>query len=325
MITQQNRTLPACLWMQAGVVKKKYCRAEFQCASCRYDKALRKVCQENQMALEQTGQSTDFSDDTRGTQFMAGKQRQVESKKARLMFWKDRLRMQPLSKRPCIHHMKGHIDFKTCPKSYHCVDCEFDQYFHDQFKVYTVLKPVGYKDISGVSLPVGYYLHKGHTWLKVEDQNHVRIGLDDFATRLLGAPDQIQALLMGKQATMGLPAFSFFRDGNAASFPSPVDGVVTEVNTNLKNKPELVNQQPYTDGWIMILYCPDLRKNLKQLMFMDSATGFVQTEVDNLYTFLEQETGLMAADGGSLGNDLYGNLPDLTWDKLISRFLCSTP
>jgi len=309
------KNAPACLWMQAGVVKQKYCSTDFQCPTCRYDKALRKVCQSNKNQASRVLEHSHALDP----------EKTIVSKKQSLMFWKDKLRMQPLSKRPCIHHMKGHIDFKTCPKSYHCIDCEFDQYFNDQFKVYTVIEPVAYSDISGVSLPVGYYLHKGHTWLKIEDKNHVRIGMDDFASRLLGTPDHIESLLMGKPAQRGHTVFSVFREGNKAGFPSPVSGVVTQVNANLRDHSGLINKEPYTDGWDLTLYCPDLRKDLKHLMFMDTAKSFMNNEVENLYEFLEQETGLMAADGGSLGSDLYGNLPDLSWNQLLRRFICQVP
>ena len=229
---------------------------------------------------------------------------------------------QPLAKRPCIHHMKGHIDFKTCPKTYNCIDCEFDQYFHDQFKVYTVLKPVGFSNINGVSLPLGYYLHSGHTWAKIEDGNIVRIGIDDFASRILGKFTSIETLLMGKQVFQGKNAIHISRNGHKASFLSPISGVITQVNSQVISNPGLINQDPYTDGWILSLYCPDLKQDLKQLMFMDSSKSFMNGEVKNLYAFLEEETNLAAADGGSLGSDLFGNLPGISWDGLLKRFIC---
>lgn len=312
MQTRDQKNTPSCLWMQAGVVKKKECHTQFQCPSCRFDKALRKVCLENKnLANKNRAKITPHV--------------RTGSKRENLVFWKEKLSREPLSKRPCIHHMKGHIDFKACPKSYHCIDCEFDQYFQDQFKVHTMIQPVAYSDISGVRLPTGYYLHIGHTWLKIEDKHHVRIGMDDFAARLLGPPDQVRPLLMGKQLQRGKDAFTILRDGNAASFPSPVNGVITDTNKNIGKDTTLMNRSPYTDGWVLSAYCPDLKKDLKHLMFMDSATDFMNREVDQLYTFLEQETGLMAADGGSLGSDLYGNMPTMPWEKLLTLFFHPMP
>jgi len=301
METRLQKNAPACIWMQAGVVKKKICHMDFFCTTCRFDRALRKVCQEN-VRLQKHGVI-------------------LKGKRGNLVFWKEKLKKQPLARRPCIHHMKGHIDFKTCPKIYNCINCEFDQYFHDQFKVYTVLKPVGFNDINGVSMPVGYYFYSGHTWVKIEDRNNVRIGIDDFASRVLGKFTAIETPLMGKQVFQGENAIHISRNKHKASFLSPVSGVVTEVNSKVSRNPGLINQDPYIDGWVLSLYCLNLKQDLKQLMFMDSSKSFMNSEVDRLYAFLEEETQLAAADGGRLGSDLFGNLPGLSWNRLLKLFI----
>jgi hypothetical protein len=191
METHKNDDAPACLWMQAGVVRQKKCFKEFDCSACRFDHSLTRVCRSNQAVKEQKNS--------------------LEGKKAKFVFWKDKLRKAPLTKRPCIHHMKGAIEFKTCPKAYHCIDCEFDQYFNDQFKVYTLLQPVQFEEISGISLPMGYYFSPGHTWIKIGDNGMVRMGIDDFATRLLGRFDTLSAPLMVLSSTLnGLDGSSNF-------------------------------------------------------------------------------------------------------------------
>lgn len=301
METRHKENTPACLWMQAGVVKHKICFQEYSCTTCKFDRALRKAARENEVLQEQG--------------------MELKGKKGRLVFWQEKLKKQPLAKRPCIHHMKGNIDFKSCPKAYNCIDCEFDQYFQDQFKVYTVVKPVDFNDISGVSLPVGYYLYSGHTWAKIEDRNTVRIGIDDFASRILGKFTDIETPLMGKQIYQGKNAINMSRNGHKAAFLSPVSGVITEVNSQVISDPGLINQDPYVDGWVLSIYCPDLKQDLKKLMFMDSSKSFMTGEVTHLYEFLEEETQLAAADGGNLGSDLFGNLPGISWDGLLKRFI----
>ncbi|MCP3873226.1 MAG: glycine cleavage system protein H [Desulfobacteraceae bacterium] len=299
--TLKLRTAPDCLWKQAGVVKEKNCFKDFFCNGCRFDRAMNRVCIANE-EIKRQGLP-------------------LKGKSAGFEFWKDRLQKKSLAKRPCIHHMKGHIEYKNCPKAYHCIDCEFDQYFHDQFKVNAVLKPVGFDDVNGVSLPMGYYLHSGHAWIKIEDQGMVRIGIDDFASRLLGKFDTFSSPLMGERLEQGKPAFTLSRDGHDVSFLSPVSGVITEINTQVRQSPGMINQSPYTDGWVFILYCPNLKQELKQLMFMDTCKGFMGKEVKHLYDFLEQETQLKAADGGALVSDLYGNLPGISWESLLKEFI----
>lgn len=301
----KQKEAPACLWMQAGVVRKKRCHKDFICTDCRFDRAMTKICLANE-ALKRQGITR-------------------EGPGGHFVFWKDRLKKRPLAQRPCIHHMKHHIGFKTCPQAYHCIDCEFDQYFHDQFKVHTVLHPVGFDDISGVTLPAGYYFHPGHTWIKIEDQGLVRMGIDDFACRLLGQFDRFAAPLMGKKLEQGRPAVTLSRRGHRVTFPSPVTGIITEVNDGIRKTPGRINQAPYTDGWVFMIHCPDLKQEMKSLMFMDACKNFMTGEVHRLTAFLEEETQMKAADGGSLVDDLFGNLPGVSWDCLVNKFIPQGP
>jgi len=301
----KQQTRPECLWMQAGVVRKKNCYKDFFCNGCQFDRSMTRVCLANETMKE--------------------KKIPITGKGAGFVAWQDRLRTVPVGKRPCIHHMKGHIEFRTCPKSYHCVDCEFDQYFHDQFKVHAVLKPVGFEDIYGISLPNGYYLHPGHVWVKIEDQGMVRLGIDDFACRLLGKFDRICGPLTGEKLEQGRSIATLYRQGNRVSFLSPVTGIITEVNPQVRRAPNLINQAPYTDGWLFLAYCPGLKQDLKQLLFMDTGKDFMGRQVEQLYAFLEEETQVQAADGGCLVSDLYGNLPGISWEVLTKKFIPQGP
>lgn len=301
MVINNEKTTSACLWMQAGVVANKPCFKDFECNDCRFDRAMTRVCRENEEA--------------RKTQSLTGK------KSDAFIFWQDKLNCQPLSRRPCIHHMKGRIDFKACTKSYHCIDCEFDQYFQDSFKVYARVEEINFDKIKGFSLPAGFYLAKNHIWIKIEGNGMVSMGIDDFAARLLGQFDDSSTPLMGKPVKRGKPVFTLGRGENNVTFISPVSGVVTEINAKAKKDPGLINQAPYTDGWLITLFCQDLKQDLKSLMFMDTASEFVDVQAKRLYGYLEEKTGLKAADGGELVRDICGSLPDVSWQELVSTFL----
>lgn len=296
---------PDCLWMQSGVVREKKCFKEFACADCKFDRAMTRVCRSNH-ALKEKGIP-------------------LKGKKAGFIFWKEKLGKKPLAKRPCIHHMKGHIGFKACPRAYQCINCEFDQFFNDQFKVYTLLQPVQFDEIHGIFLPRGYYFSQGHSWIKIEDNGMVRMGIDDFACRLLGRFDTISTPLLGKKLIQGKPAFTLTREENEICFVSPVNGVITEINIHVQKSPGLILEAPYTEGWIISLYCPNLKQDLTTLLFMDRAREFMDTSIHHLYEFLEKETQLAAADGGDLISDLYGSLPGLSdssgWEYMIKEFI----
>jgi glycine cleavage system H lipoate-binding protein len=217
--------------------------------------------------------------------------------------------------------MKGRIDFRTCTHDYQCGDCEFDQYFSDQYTVHAVVQPVDILDIKGFKIPHGYYLHRGHTWVKIEEGSTVRIGLDDFALRLLGPLDRIEAPLLGKELEQGRGDIMLGRGSNMARVQSPVGGVVTDINPELRETGSLANQDPYTQGWVMRLHSSHLRRDIKNLMIGEEASAYLDKEIDSLYDVIEEEVGPLAADGGYLGDDIYGNLPQTSWQKLTRIFL----
>ncbi|MFC1881109.1 glycine cleavage system protein H [Thermodesulfobacteriota bacterium] len=300
-ITNASQHRTACIWMQAGVVRRKYCEIDYHCEACRFDRAMRRTARENSQLRQQGGIP--------------------QGKSGRIVYWKDRLRELPAWKQPCLHHMKGRIDFRACTHDYQCGNCEFDQYFSDQYTVHAVVRPVDVLDVKGFKLPHGYYLHRGHTWVKIEEGSTVRIGLDDFALRLLGPLDRVEAPLMGKQVEQDRDDILLSRSSNTARVQSPISGVVTDINPELREKGNLANQDPYTRGWVMRLHSDNLRRDLKNLMIGEQAGEYLDDEIDRLYRVIEEEAGPLAADGGYLGDDIFGNLPKTSWQKLTRLFL----
>lgn len=290
-----------CYWMQAKVVRKKYCRKDFECVSCGFDRAMRRVAAENQR-LRQEG-------------------RPPHGIRGAITFWKDKLNELPQWKRPCIHHMKGNIGFRACTQEYHCSNCEFDQYFQDHYLVHTMVKAVDVLDIEGFKVPQGFYLHPGHTWVKLEEGSTVRVGVDDFALRVLGPMDTFEAPLMGKQVKQDRSDILMKRGTHSARLLSPVSGVVTDVNPKLREEGCTANRSPYSDGWIVRIHSQSLRQDLKKLMIGGETQTFLQKELEQLYQVIEETAGPLAADGGQIGEDIYGKLPDIGWEKLTNLFL----
>ncbi len=299
--TRAKQDRPACLWMQAGVVPGKFCETDYCCSECRFDRVMQSICNENRQLKE------------------AG--RGPKGKRGRIVSWKERLRTLPPSRRPCLHHMKGRIEFRTCNEDYRCGNCEFDQYFDDQYTVHTVVRPVDALEVKGFRIPQGYYFHIGHAWAKIEESSYVRVGLDEFALRLLGHLDRIEAPLVGKEVEQGRGDISVARGEHGTKILSPVSGVVTSVNPELREKGSLANEEPYSGGWIMRLYSSKLRQDLKSLMINTETGDFIGREVDRLYELIEETGGPLAVDGGHLGDDIFGNMPRLGWERITEMFL----
>ncbi|MBN2033033.1 MAG: hypothetical protein JW836_07130 [Deltaproteobacteria bacterium] len=230
------------------------------------------------------------------------------------------MRTLPPAQRPCIHHIKGRITFKTCTNRYLCGNCEFDQYFYDEYTVHAMVTPVLQSEVRGFKVPQGYYLHNGHAWARIEEGSSVRIGIDDFALKVLGPLDRLEAPLIGKLLRQGKPHIEAYRGERKARFLSPLSGVVTAVNPKFREGGGLSEKDPYSDGWVMTLHPQDLRKEIKNLMIAQQSVDFLEKETDRLYEMIEGIFPL-AADGGCLGKDLFGAMPQLGWKRLTRIFL----
>lgn len=290
-----------CLWMQTGIVRRKSCRYAYRCNDCRFEGAMRRAAANNTKLKEQ-GRSS-------------------RGKGGGILGWEEKMKALPLSKRPCIHFLKKQIRFKSCTNEYRCGNCEFDQYFHDEYKVHAVVMPVDLLEVEGFKMPQGYYLHQGHAWAKIEEGSSVRVGIDDFALRLLGPFDGIDAPLMGKAVRKGEPHVALKRGTDQARLLCPVSGVITAVNAKLRSSGNLVNQMPYSEGWVMTIHPENLRKDLKNLMIGQETKEFLSHEVDQLHRLIEEVDGPSATDGGQLGYNLYGMMPWLGWKRLARTFL----
>ena len=67
--------------------------------------------------------------------------------------------------------------------------------------------PSGVKEVQrvkGFDVPMGYYFHDGHAWARIESGGYIRIGLDDFALKVLGKADALDLPLMGKELDQGV-------------------------------------------------------------------------------------------------------------------------
>jgi glycine cleavage system H lipoate-binding protein len=147
------------------------------------------------------------------------------------------------------------------------------------------------------------------------------MGIDDFAARLLGGIDAVSTPLMGQTVQQGRAGFTLFKKTCPIRFSSAVTGVVTQVNPAIEKDPGRAVAAPYTDGWVCMGHCPDLKKDLKQLFFMEERIAFMAGRVRTLHEMLEESTRMEAADGGDPVFGILNHVPAGLRDRLIRSFL----
>ena len=107
-----------------------------------------------------------------------------------------------------------------------------------------------------------------HEWARRENGT-VRVGISEFAQDELGDVVFVELPAEGDSLTRG-EAFGVVESIKAVSdLYVPVSGVVTATNDDLVTAPELVNEAPYDDGW-MLEIDPDDPSTLEELLSPDS-------------------------------------------------------
>lgn len=104
-----------------------------------------------------------------------------------------------------------------------------------------------------------------HEWVRVADDGSVVIGITDHAQSALGDLVFVEIPEEGGRYGAG-DACAVVESVKAASdVYSPIGGVVQEANDDLSESPELINESPYEDGWIMS-FIPDEMEDIEKLL-----------------------------------------------------------
>lgn len=105
-------------------------------------------------------------------------------------------------------------------------------------------------------LPESLKYTKTHEWL-AQNANEARVGITDHAQHLLGDLVFIELPAVGKTVSAG-DTLGVLESVKAASdYYAPISGVVTAVNQALTEHPELLNQDPYGEAWLVTLSSND--------------------------------------------------------------------
>jgi glycine cleavage system H protein len=120
-----------------------------------------------------------------------------------------------------------------------------------------------------MNIPANLKYSKDHEWIRVEEGNIAYVGISDYAQGELGDIVFVDVNTVGEN----IEAHAIFGSVEAVKTVSdlflPVSGKIVELNAKLDGEPELINSDPYGDGWIVKIELSDATE-LDHLM--DSAS-----------------------------------------------------
>ncbi len=116
---------------------------------------------------------------------------------------------------------------------------------------------------------------KEHEWVRDEGSGRVRVGITDYAQDALGDVVYVDVPEVGTAVTAAQPFSEVESTKSVSDVYSPVTGTVVERNPLLEDRPELVNESPYGEGWLVVLEAGDASE-LDALMDAAAYRAYVQ-------------------------------------------------
>jgi glycine cleavage system H protein len=119
--------------------------------------------------------------------------------------------------------------------------------------------------VDGYEVPEGLYYTKDFEWLKIEGDK-VRVGITDYAQKQLREIVYAELPSTGGATKQNEPYGTVESVKAVSDLVAPISGTILEVNAEVQSKPELLNEDPYAKGWLLVVKPANLQAELANLM-----------------------------------------------------------
>jgi glycine cleavage system H lipoate-binding protein len=224
--------------------------------------------------------------------------RDFRARRVEAIRWDSNFHDLSAAQRRCRHELTARIAARICPNGFDCRQC--DQY--DELAARP--SKITADDAFGFDLPQDRLYHRGHAWVKPNDDGTVDVGLDDFGARLIGDPDAIDLPAEGSRLEVNGTGWTMTKGGQEIRVLSPVEGTVVATGGP-------------GDEWLLRVKPPEGKTSLKHLLRAEETCAWLLREVERLQQSLSpQAIGVSLADGGQPVRDLTKAYPQANWDAV---------
>lgn len=129
--------------------------------------------------------------------------------------------------------------------------------------------------VDGYNVPEGLYYSKEFEWAKVEGDK-VRVGITDYAQKQLREIVYVEIPGTGTELKQNEPYGTVESVKSVSDLVAPISGTVEQVNQEVTGKPELLNEDPYNKGWLLVIK-PSNADELKSMMDAAKAAEWHQS------------------------------------------------
>ena len=173
------------------------------------------------------------------------------------------------------------------------------------------------------SIPGGAMISAGHCWANMAQDGSVKVGLDDFAKKLLGPIDAIEFPSIGMTVRAGQPLFSVRQKHRRVQFNAPVSGRVVKNNALLAEDCEALEMTPYQKNWVCVIEADNLDVEVPKLRIGKAAVALFRDDIDRFRSVMK-DMSKDAPEGVSIDDALYRgeleHLDDAQSERIAREF-----
>jgi len=180
-------------------------------------------------------------------------------------------------------------------------------------------------DSHGFGIPGGVFISNGHTWLSIEQEGVVKVGLDDFANKLIGKVDKIEFPNLGMIVKKSQVLFTVYKGNRGIPFKSPISGKIIKINNCcLEEDYSKLELSPYLEHWMCILDADDLDSELQDLKIGKAAITLYQDDLEKLRTLHKKisvnndNVNYKPEEVIEIGE--MGKLDENSWERYLKEF-----
>ena len=124
--------------------------------------------------------------------------------------------------------------------------------------------------VDNYEVPEGLYYSNDFAWMKIEEDK-VRMGITDYAQKQLREIVYAELPEAGTEVKQNEPYGTLESVKAVSDLVAAISGTVEEVNAEAQSQPELLNEDPYVKGWLVVVKPANLQAELANLMDFDKA------------------------------------------------------
>lgn len=170
------------------------------------------------------------------------------------------------------------------------------------------------------AIPGGVFVSKNHCWLAIDQDGKAKVGIDDFAKKIIGKIDDVNFPNLGMKISANQPLFSIKQGNRKVIFNSPITGSVKQINDNLKDNIESLEISPYENNWICSIDADHLDNEIANLKIGNSAVALYQEDIEKYMDEISKVKTDKDDKKDSIFKGEIAELNDFDFDKIVSKF-----